>query len=97
MRTVYVVTIEDDSSGAVDWYPLRPDAERKYEGALVEFPNAEINLFALEVEDADSDDTVTDEADTAMWQRDYTPIRWARGADHSATPHVTPPTDREAA
>jgi hypothetical protein len=92
-RTVYCVSIEDDSSGAVDWYPLREDAERRYEGAMIEYPDDEINLWSEEVPDDMDDESVTQQADDAMWERDYEPIRWRKGKNHSAKPHDKPPTD----
>jgi hypothetical protein len=98
MKTVFAVSIEDDSCGLVDWCLLREDAERKYEGALIEFPDDEINLFAVEVEDGLDDEQVTEQADFAMWERTYEPLRWRKSnGTHSAKPHDKPPTDARAA
>jgi hypothetical protein len=98
MRTVYCVAIEDDSSGAVDWYPGRSEAEAEYVAALSDFPDDEINLFALEVDTevpgaSDERDAITDQVDAAMWDREYEPLRWRKGKNHSAAPHSKPPTD----
>lgn len=93
MKTVYCVSIEDDSSGRVDWYHERADAESNYEAAIKDpsWADQEINLFALDVDGPEDEITYT--VDAAMWDRSYTPIRWRAGSAHSAAAHETPPTD----
>lgn len=102
MRTVFAVSVEDDSSGAVDWYYDLPSAEGDYVEALnnAALAGNEVNLFACDVQvdvpGADSEeDAITGQVDAIMWDRSYTPMRWRKGKNHSAAPHATPPTDGE--
>lgn len=93
MKIIYCVSIEDDSSGAVHWYKARDAANHHYNEALVEFPNDEINLFFIKVANNTTKAAITNAVDGVMWDREYTPLRWRAGNNHSALPHATPPTD----
>lgn len=97
MKTVYCVTVESQSSGAVDWYPTRDEADCAYAENLKEFgelPGEELNLFALEVEDDATADDITADADDAMMAREYVPLQsHNRGASLGETEGAyQPPT-----
>lgn len=93
VKSVWCVTVEDDSSGAVDWWYDREVAEQDYNESLRLFPDDEIAFFELKVPMSLKSDDITHLADLAMWDREYTPIRWRAGKNHSVTPHSVPATD----
>lgn len=85
MPTIHAVSIEDMNSGAVDWFREEADAARHYADAVQEFPDQEINRYSFEVGDSTDADSITDEADARMWERDYEPIEsHRRGASVAA-------------
>jgi hypothetical protein len=86
MKKVFAVSVEDDSSGAVDWYPTLPEATTAYESAMGEFPDDEINLWAVEVEDDASNAEITNDVDAEMWEREYTPHPLACEQRHAQGP-----------
>lgn len=75
-RTIHAIAIESNSSGAIDWYDTEAEARTVFDAAVanVVWADNDINRFAFDVPDDTHDDEVTLEADTRMWELDYTAI-----------------------
>ena len=71
MRTIYAVSTESESSGAVDWYPALGGAEHAYTEAVHAYPNEETTLFEFKVDNGMSGDEITDLVDEIMWGTEH--------------------------
>lgn len=81
--TVYCVATETEGSGQVDWYFKEQDAVEAYRETVNNsaYNDATVTRFNLMVDDGADPETVTQLADAAMWEMDYTAIEQRVGTD----------------
>ena len=84
-RTVYVAVSECHDSSGVHWRSDYRAALHQFIALKVTVPESEVNLFELEVPDDALSSEITDLADVAAWERNYTPLK-----SHNRNLSITP-------
>ncbi|QXW20339.1 hypothetical protein KXJ72_17380 (plasmid) [Comamonas aquatica] len=77
-KTVYAVSVESPTSGAVDWYAHPDEADLEFDKAVSNFghlPNHTITLYPLDVPYGLARLEITELVDDAMWELNYVATR----------------------